>query len=119
MTIKASSIPIGLLAMIAVFPVLAQDSIGVVKRSTGQVLIERGEALLKAAAGGEIFKGDRVVTGKDGHISIVMRRGAWLTVGPVADVAVDRYAPDTQTVQRPVPPILQSIASFLGINRQR
>src|SRR5688500_3714248 len=112
MTSKACTIVLGLLATIAVFPAWAQDAIGVVKRSTGQVLIERGQALLKVAAGGELFKAGRVLTGAVGQISIIMRRVAWLTVGPVANVALDRYAPDAQpVVQRPVPPILQGIAS--------
>ena len=119
MTFKACAIAMGLLAMMAV-PALAGDAIGVVKRSKGQVLIERGQALLKVAAGGKLFRGDRVQTGADGQISIIMRRGAWLTVGPAANVALDRYAPEAQPVaQRPVPLLLQTIASFLGIHRHR
>lgn len=98
---------------------MAEDTIGVVKRSKGHALVERGGMPLTLQAGTHLLRGDRVVTGADGHVNIHMLRAAPLTVGPNASVALNRYAAQPTVVSRPAPPLLQGLASFLGINRQR
>src|SRR5688572_10023702 len=69
---------------------LCQDGIGVVKRAQGQAVIERSGTKLPAARGTQVRKGDRIVTGARGNVDITMRGGA-LSVGPQANVAVDRF----------------------------
>jgi hypothetical protein len=100
-------------------PAIAEDTIGVVKRSKGHALVERGGVPLAIAPGTQLLRGDRVVTGADGHINIHMLRAAPLIVGPHASIALNRYAAAPVIVSRPAPPLLQGLASFLGINRQR
>jgi hypothetical protein len=96
------------------------DPVGVVKRANGHVTIERSGAQVRALPGTELQRGDRVITGEDGYASVTMRRTAPLTIGPGNDVAVDRYAADAApVVKRPAPAILQGLASFLAVNRQR
>jgi hypothetical protein len=49
-----------------------------------------------------------------------MRRAAPLSVGPENDLTLDRYAADERpVVKRPAPAILQGLASFFAVNRQR
>ena len=98
---------------------LAQETIGVVKRSKGQVAIEREGMQIAPKPGTEVLRGDRLVTGPDGHASVSMRRAAAISVGPHTEVALDRYAAEDTTASRPAPRILQSLASFFAVNRQR
>ena len=99
--------------------VSADESIGVVKRAGGDVQIQRADIVLPTAKGTLLRKGDRVITGGNGHVAIAMR-GRELNIGPGADVALDRYAPDDM-VAAPAsrPMIAQGLASLLGMNRHR
>ena len=99
---------------------LAQEPIGVVKRSQGHVVIERAGVPIAPKHGTEVHRGDRLVTGADGYASINMRRAAAISVGPHTEVALDRFAAEDKPVAtRTAPRILQSLASFLAVNRQR
>lgn len=99
---------------------VAEEAIGVIKRSHGQVVIQRGTLEMTAKSGTEIQRGDRLITGGDGYASISMKRAASLSVGANSAVPLDRYAADAAPiVRRPPPGILQSLASFLAVNRQR
>ena len=99
---------------------VAEETIGVIKRTQGQVVLERGTVQMTARPGTEIERGDRLITGEDGYASISMKRAASLSVGAKSAVPLDRYAADAPpVVRRPPPGILQSLASFLAVNRQR
>ena len=100
--------------------VLAAEPIGVVKRSQGDVRIERNGEHLRGARGSLLYHGDRVITGQNGHVSVTMRRTAPLTLGPGIDIPIDRYAADEiPAVTKAPPPILQGLASYFAVNRQR
>ncbi|HYH42430.1 MAG TPA: hypothetical protein VD867_10625 [Burkholderiales bacterium] len=107
-----------LFALLAM-PALAEDTIGVVKRSNGHVVIERDRVQIAAPQGTELLKGDRIITGPDGYANISMRRAVQLNVGPDADVPLDRYAAAGPFSSKPTPAILKSLASFFAVNRQR
>jgi hypothetical protein len=93
----------------------ADDAIGVVKRAKGPVVIERGTQQLTAAPGVEVQRGDRVVTGPNGYASINLRGTAPVSVGPEADVGLDRFVADERPmVQRFMQPIIQGVASLMG-----
>src|SRR5688500_8543973 len=99
---------------------LADDPIGVIKRPKGEVRIERAGEHIPASNGTLVHRGDRLITGANGHATVTMRRAAPLTLGPGNDVALDRFAAEEHpTVKRPAPPILQGLASFFAVNRQR
>ena len=95
----------------------AQDAIGVVKRSSGQVVIEREGVKLASSTGKELLRGDRVITGSDGYANIKLHGAGPLSVSPDADVALDRWLP-AQVAANP-PGLFQRIASFIAVNRQR
>jgi hypothetical protein len=98
----------------------AQETIGVVKRSQGHVVVERAGVPIALKQGTEVQRGDRLVTGADGYASINMRRAAVISVGPHTEFALDRFAAEDKPVaSRAAPRILQSLASFLAVNRQR
>ena len=100
---------------LAAASVLANDTIGMVKRSAGPVTIERSGAQMPATPGLKVQRGDRVVTGPNGYASISLRGTAPLSVGPEADVGLDRFVRDQRpVVERFVQPIIQGVASLMG-----
>jgi hypothetical protein len=103
------------LALLASFALAAEEPIGVVKRSAGQVTIERSGAQLPALAGVEVHRGDRLLTGPDGYASISLRGTAPVSVGPGADVDVGRFVRDQRPItQRFIDPLVAGVASFMG-----
>ena len=88
---------IGAVAALAVAPASAQ--IARVKQSIGMAAIERGPARLPASPGLQLKAGDRLVTGKDGRISLTFVDNTRFSVGPNSDVAVSEFDYD-RTRQR-------------------
>src|SRR5688572_23075206 len=102
-------------ALLATFALAADEPIGVVKRSAGQVTIERSGAQLPALPGFEVQRGDRLLTGPDGYASIGLRGTAPVSVGPDADVDLSRFVRDQRPiVQRFMDPLIAGVASFMG-----
>ena len=100
-------------------PALSQDAIGVIKRAHGQAVIERSGTKLPAARGTPVRKGDRIITGTRANVDVTMRGGA-LSVGPNANIAVGRFAPEeTQSAQSEMPSMLKGLVSWLSVNRSR
>jgi hypothetical protein len=51
---------------------------------------------------------------------VEMRGAAPVAIGPETDVALDRFAADEKrVVSRSAPRLLQSLASYFALNRQR
>ena len=98
---------------------IAQEPLGVVKRAQGNVVIDRGGEQIAPKPGTVVLRGDRLITGPDGHANVKLYTAGSLSVGPDTAVAPERYVPDQTAVKRPAPAILQSLASFLAVNRQR
>ena len=65
-----------------------------VKTATGIAAIERGTARLPAAPGLQLNPGDRLVTGKDGRISLTFIDNTRFSVGPNSRVAINEFAYD-------------------------
>ena len=70
-----------------------------VKSSTGVAAIERGTARLPARPGLQLSAGDRLVTGKDGRISLTFIDNRRFSVGPNSRVSVSSFTYD-RTRQR-------------------
>ena len=99
---------------------VAQDTIGQVKRAKGDVVVERAGQTLKAEKGTPLQRGDRVITGKSAYAYVEMRGAAPLAIGPETTVSVDRFRGDDKRIaHRSAPRLLQSLASYLALNRQR
>ena len=65
-----------------------------VKTSVGAAAIERGAARIPAKPGLQLNPGDRLVTGKDGRISLSFIDNTRFSVGPNSRVSVSEFAYD-------------------------
>ena len=85
-------IGMGLLALLAAGPAFAE--IARVKTASGSALIERGGQKLKASPGLTLQKGDKLVTGKDGRMSLTFVDNTRFAVGPNSSVSVSEFQYD-------------------------
>jgi hypothetical protein len=98
----------------------APENVGLVKRANGDVFVQRAGERMKADRGTPLFHGDRLVTGKNAYAYVEIRGAAPLAIGPDTEVAVDRFSGDEkQGARRSSPGLLESLASYLALNRQR
>jgi len=84
-------------ASLSVSPAWAE--IARVKSATGPAVVERGTGRLPAKAGLQLSAGDRLVTGKNGRISLSFIDNTRFSVGPNSRVAVSEFTYD-RTRQR-------------------
>lgn len=77
---------------------LAADVAGMVKTSSGQVVIERQGATLPAPVGTQVLVADRVRTGGDGTVGVTLRDNTLLSAGPGSLVVIDKFAFDSSTL---------------------
>lgn len=96
----------------------ADDIIGVLKRLQGPVHIERDGARTHATAGMPLQRSDRVVTGPGAYASVAVMRSADVSIGPDTSVALAPFAGREQA-RRPMPSLLQGLASYFAVNRKR
>jgi hypothetical protein len=78
-----------------------EKGIGLVKKTSGEVVIERGDERLAAAVGMSVFQKDRIVTGRDGAIGLTLADNAMLSAGPdsVLELETFRFDPRTHAGQ--------------------
>lgn len=83
---------LGLLALVTASSVLAE--IARVKQSSGVAFVERNAQRLKPAAGLQLLPGDRLVTGKDGRMSLTFIDNTRFAVGPNSRISVTQFTYD-------------------------
>lgn len=93
------SILFGLLSAMIVPAASAQ--VARVKQSMGAAAIERGTKRLPASPGMQLNTGDRLVTGKNGRISVTFVDNTRFAIGPDSNVAISQFDYD-RTRQRGV-----------------
>jgi hypothetical protein len=72
-------------------------SIGMVKRLSGSVLLDRGGQVLTPQPGMRLLQGDRLRTGADGHAGVTLSDDSLLTAGPNSSLLISSFAFDTTT----------------------
>ena len=87
-----SSIGIGLIAIMAATPAMAE--IARIKQSSGAASVQRGAQQLKASPGLQLLAGDKLVTGKDGRMSLTFVDNTRFAVGPNSQVSVSDFQYD-------------------------
>ena len=87
----------GLLALLSSSPAAAE--IARIKVASGIAAIERGSQRLRASPGLQLLAGDRLVTGKDGRMSLTFIDNTRFAVGPNSRVSVSEFQYD-RTRQR-------------------
>jgi len=87
-----SSLVMGLILLLAAAPATAE--IARVKQSSGAASIERNTQHLNASPGLVLEAGDRLVTGKDGRMSVTFVDNTRFAVGPNSRVSVSEFQYD-------------------------
>jgi hypothetical protein len=83
---------LGLVAFLVASPALAD--IARIKTTSGAAAVERGGQRLKAAPGLTLQKGDKLVTGKDGRMSLTFVDNTRFALGPNSSVSVSEFQYD-------------------------
>ena len=72
----------------------ASAQIARIKHSTGNASVERSSARLPATPGLQLLAGDRLVTGKDGRMSLTFVDNTRFAVGPNSRISVSEFQYD-------------------------
>lgn len=72
-------------------------SIGMIKRLSGSVLLDRGAQVLTPLPGMALLQGDRLRTGPDGHAGVSLSDDSLLTAGPNSSLLISSFAFDSTT----------------------
>jgi len=70
----------------------AADPAGMIKVVKGNVSILRGDAVIEATPGTQVFPQDRLRTGADGSVGVTLKDDTLISSGPNSTVAIDKYA---------------------------
>lgn len=65
--------------------------IGRIKRAVGVVSVERGKTKLAPAPGLQLISGDRLITGKNGQLSLTFIDDTRFSLGPNSNISVDQF----------------------------
>ena len=87
-------LPLALAALAVTVASPAAAEIARIKQSSGVALIERNTQRLKATAGFQLLPGDKLVTGKDGRMSLTFIDNTRFAVGPNSRVSVSQFQYD-------------------------
>ena len=82
----------GLVLLLAAGPALAE--IARIKQSSGAASVERSAQHLNASPGLVLLAGDKLVTGKDGRMSVTFVDNTRFAVGPNSSVSVSEFQYD-------------------------
>lgn len=88
---------IGLVALLIASPAFAE--IARIKQSSGVAFVERNAQRIKPVPGLQLLAGDRLITGKDGRMSLSFVDNTRFAVGPNSRVSVSEFQYD-RTRQR-------------------
>jgi hypothetical protein len=87
-----------LLAALAVLPLCGfAQAIGKIKVVSGEVTVERAGKAIPAALGTPVFQSDRITTGRNGAVGVLLDDDSRLSLGPNSSIALDKYEFDLAT----------------------
>jgi ferric-dicitrate binding protein FerR (iron transport regulator) len=92
-------------------PEAAAQAAGSITVATGRCEVQRGGAAIAAATGMAVNVGDRLVTGPDGHLTVLLTDGSRLELADSTSVLVDEHAGSTTHVSM-ASGILRSFVNF-------
>jgi len=84
-------------ALVASLAAAAAEDAGIVKTAKGSVTIQRGSDKVAASPGAKVEAADRIVTGADGSVGIILRDNTLLSAGPNSTLVLERFAFDSTT----------------------
>jgi hypothetical protein len=83
---------LGLMALFAAAPAAAE--IARIKQNSGTASVVRGAQQLKPSPGFQLLAGDKLVTGKDGRMSLTFVDNTRFAVGPNSNISVSQFQYD-------------------------
>ena len=87
-----SKIALGMIALLAASPAVAE--IARIKQSAGSAYVVRNNQQIKPTPGLQLLAGDKLVTGKDGRMSLTFVDNTRFAVGPNSQLAVSQFQYD-------------------------
>jgi hypothetical protein len=67
------------------------DSAGTIKFASGAVTVARASGAAAASVGERVFPGDRIVTGKDGYVGLMLHDDTRLSLGPSSEMLIKDF----------------------------
>jgi hypothetical protein len=67
------------------------DGAGTVKTLTGSATVIRDSSVLPIATGQRVFSGDRIVSGRDSYVGIMLYDDTRLTIGPGSELLIREF----------------------------
>ncbi len=94
----AIKLTMGIFACFAVsVSVTANDAVGMIKISQGQVSLQRAGGNTEARAGTRVYAADRLRTGADGSVGVTLKDNTLLSAGPNSLITLDKFKFDSKT----------------------
>jgi hypothetical protein len=87
----------GLAAALPVTSAMSAEDAGSIKIAKGAVTVQRGGEKIAAKPGERVVIADRIVTGADGSVGIILRDNTLLSAGPNSTLVLERFAFDSTT----------------------
>lgn len=72
-------------------PVLGQETVGNLKSVSGQVDVQRGESILEAIPGANLWEGDILRTAKNSAVGVIFLDGTRISLGPTSEMVVNSF----------------------------
>jgi len=95
---RRSALDAALMLALALLPVSGfAQAIGKIKVVSGEVTVERAGKPIPAALGAPIYQADRITTGKNGSIGLLLDDDSRLSLGPNSSIALDKFDFDLAT----------------------
>ncbi len=69
----------------------ATEPVGTVKTATGEAFIERQKIKIKATVGVPVFADDRLLTGKQSTMGLILQDDTTLSLGPESEVEIREF----------------------------
>lgn len=67
------------------------EGAGTVKTLTGSATVTRDSSVLPIATGQRVFSGDRIVSGRDSYVGIMLHDDTRLTIGPGSELLIREF----------------------------
>ena len=67
------------------------EGAGTIKTLTGSATVTRHSSVLPIAAGQRVFSGDRIVSGRDSYVGIMLHDDTRLTIGPGSELLIREF----------------------------
>jgi len=91
-TVLIAVIALLLSSLLITLPAVAVDeTIGSVKKVSGQVFVVRDEQRTPAHPGFKLHAGDILETGPDGSLGVILRDDSLVSLGPSSRVAIEKF----------------------------